>query len=131
MAPVIVLDASVLIAFLDSDDAHHSRAQTLLLTHVDEELAASVVSLGEVLVGPVRTGRAPQVLDAIRELDIRAVPLTEVPLHLAELRARTGLRMPDCCALLAALATRAALASFDTALVAAATQEGVPLAPAD
>lgn len=131
MAPVIVLDASVLIAFLDSDDAHHERAQTLFLTHAEEELAASVLTLGEVLVGPVRAGRAQQVLEAIRDLELRTVPLSNEPLGLAQLRARTGLRMPDCCVLLAARATGGAVASFDTALADAATRESLPVVRPD
>ncbi|MFZ5870254.1 MAG: hypothetical protein ACOYXW_06995 [Actinomycetota bacterium] len=40
-SPLIVLDASVLIAHFDSTDAHHERARTLLLGIVDEQLAAS------------------------------------------------------------------------------------------
>jgi predicted nucleic acid-binding protein len=50
----MVPGASVLIGFLDGDDAHHARATALLLSHLDEELAASVVTLAEVLVGSLR-----------------------------------------------------------------------------
>ena len=124
---MIVLDASVLIAFLDSNDAHHDRATSLFVSHAEEDLAASVVTLGEVLVGPVRAGRTPQVLDALHDLEIRTLPLPELPLQLAEMRVRTGLRMPDCCVLLAALATSGSLATFDTAQAEAATREGIPL----
>lgn len=124
---MILLDASVLIAFLDSADVHHDRAMTLLLTEADEDLASSVLTLAEVLVGPVRTGRDPQVVDAIRDLAIRAIALPDEPLDLAALCARTGLRMPDCCVLLAAVSSGGRLATFDARLAKAAVQEGVRL----
>ena len=128
---MILLDASVLIAFLDSADVHHDRAQALLLTEADEELAASALTLTEVLVGPVRTGRGPQVIDAIRDLAIRAVALPDEPLDLATLRARSGLRMPDCCVLLAAVSSGGRLATFDARLARAAVQEGMRLVELD
>lgn len=125
---MILLDASVLIAFLDDSDVHHDKAQALLLSEADEELAASMLTLAEVLVGPVRTGRGPKVVDAIRDLAIRAVALPDNPLELATLRARSGLRMPDCCVLLAAVSSGGRLATFDARLAHAAAQEGVRLA---
>lgn len=129
MAPLIVLDASVLIGFLDSADVHHARARELLLAHADELLAASAVTLAEVLVGPVRLGRSTQVLEALRELEIASVPLADAELDLAELRASTGLRMPDCCVLLAARTLGGPVATFDADLHDAAAQIGVPTAP--
>lgn len=128
---MILLDANVLIAFLDSADVHHDRAKALLLTETDEELAASSLTLAEVFVGPVRAGRGPQVVDAIRDLAVRAIALPDEPLDLATLRARTGLRMPDCCVLSAALSSGARLATFDARLARAAVQEGVPVVDMD
>ncbi len=58
---MIVLDASVLIAHFDADDAHHRRATGLLVSLVDEEFGASPISLAEVLVGPVRAGQLDRV----------------------------------------------------------------------
>ncbi len=51
---MIVLDASVLIAFLDSDDTHHAAAEQLLTQAVDDDLAVNSLTLAEVLVAPVR-----------------------------------------------------------------------------
>jgi predicted nucleic acid-binding protein len=42
---VIVLDASVLIAYLDGHDSHHQSAVNLLRAHAEELLGASQVSL--------------------------------------------------------------------------------------
>lgn len=52
------------------------------------------------------------------------------PLRLARLRATTGLKLPDCCALDAALGHGASLATFDEALAAAARRLGVDVLPA-
>lgn len=51
---MIVLDASVLIAYLDSEDAHHTRAETLLAKEIDDDFAASSLTVAEVLVMPAR-----------------------------------------------------------------------------
>lgn len=55
-------------------------------------------------------------------------------LHLAEVlvggvRAETGLRLPDCCALDAAIVHRATLATFDQDLAAAATARHLRVGP--
>lgn len=54
---MIALSASVLIASLDDTDAHHVRSMGLLAREIDQDLGASTLTLGEVLVGPARTGR--------------------------------------------------------------------------
>ena len=54
---MIVLDARVLIAYLDSDDSHHAAAEALLAEAVDDDIAANPLTLAEVLVAPARQGR--------------------------------------------------------------------------
>jgi predicted nucleic acid-binding protein len=54
---VIVLDASVLIAYLDAEDAEHRRAESLLAREIDDQFAANPLTLAEVLVGPARSRR--------------------------------------------------------------------------
>jgi hypothetical protein len=41
MGNVMVLDASVLIAYLDSDDRHHAAAETLLAREIDDDVAVT------------------------------------------------------------------------------------------
>jgi len=41
VAGVIVLDASVLIAYLDDGDAHHDRAMMVLEREIDDDFSAS------------------------------------------------------------------------------------------
>ena len=124
---MIVLDASVLIAYLDGADTQHGRAEALLLREADEDLAASVLTLAEVLVGPVRAGRAEEVTEALRDLPIAQLAISsDAAERLAQLRATSGLRMPDCCVILAAQANGARLATFDGQLGRASAALGLP-----
>jgi predicted nucleic acid-binding protein len=118
---VIVLDASVLIAFLDAADAHHERAVTLLSQEIDDDFAVNLLTLAEILVAPTRAGRCDLVLRALGDLGVETLQFpADAAVTLAELRAQTLLKMPDCCVLLSALDRRARLASFDDRVVKAA-----------
>lgn len=123
---MIVLDASVLIAHLDAADRHHEHAEALLLAATEEDLGASTLTLAEVLVAPARAGRLDAAEAALRDLgvDVVALPGDAAP-RLARLRADTGLRLPDCCVLLAARQSGAALATFDDRQAAAARDLGI------
>jgi predicted nucleic acid-binding protein len=126
VASVIVLDASVLIAYLDAEDAQHEKAETLLAREIDDEFAANPLTLAEVLVGPSRTGRLDAARSALRELEVAEQPSpADTAVRLARLRADTGLRMPDCCVLLAAQITAARVAAFDERLLRGAEELGL------
>jgi predicted nucleic acid-binding protein len=115
---VIVVDASVLIAHLDERDALHARAVDVLLEVADRRLGCSPITLAEVLVGPARRDRLAAARAAVAELEVEEIPLgEEAPARLAALRAESGLKMPDCCVLLAAQdAAAEAVLTFDDAL---------------
>lgn len=118
---MIVLDASVLIGYLDGADAHHEAAHSLLTGAMDDDLGANPLTLAEVLVVPARTGRLDTVVSVLRDLDVQALAFpADAHVRLAELRAGTGLRMPDCCVLLSAEDAGARVASFDARLARAA-----------
>lgn len=121
MAAVKILDASVLIAFLDSGDAHHAQSVELLEQAADESFGMSVVTLAEVLVGPTRVDRQGA---AQRVIDRLAIESIEIPANaherLAALRVAHGLRMPDCCVLLAAEQVGGSILTFDRRLADAA-----------
>jgi predicted nucleic acid-binding protein len=129
---VIVLDASVLIAHFDEADAFHQDASELLRSVADEPLGATPVTLAEVLVGPARAGRLDRAVAALAQLDVRTVALAEdAPLRLAMLRAETGLKLPDCCVLLAAEQVGGArVATFDSRLRVTANGRGFGLVTA-
>ena len=124
---MIILDASILIAHLESDDVHHARATELLLANSDDELASSVVTLAEVLVGAIRAGRGELARDALAVLKVRTIGLgADAAWELAQLRVRTRLKLPDCCVLYAArLQAPARIATFDARLSAGAAELGI------
>jgi predicted nucleic acid-binding protein len=129
---LITLDASALVAHLRPQDAHHTAATRVLLdaAAADEALLLHAITLAEVLVGGMRVGRGPEMLADIRALGVELARHDDgEPLRLAELRATTGLTMPDCCALDAAVVNAAALATFDRHLAKAARRLGVRVAP--
>jgi predicted nucleic acid-binding protein len=128
VATVIVLDASVLIAYLDSADRHHVAAQALLEASLDDELGVNTLTLAEVLVVPARDGRLDEVRQVLNDIDVRELPFpVDAAGRLATLRTRTGLKMPDCCVLLAAETHTASVASFDERLIAAAEHRKLPI----
>ena len=124
---MIVVDASVLIAHLDENDALHERAVDALLATADQPLACSPITLAEVLVGPARAGSLRHARSAITDLGVAEISLRDdAASRLAELRAETALKMPDCCVLLAAVDGQAqAVLTFDDRLARAAQQRGL------
>jgi len=125
---VTVLDASVVIALLDSTDAHHDAARQAVRATVaaGQPLQCSPITLAEILVRPARRGRLPETEHALKQLGIETLHLsTDAASRLALLRAETGMKLPDCCVLLAALQSAAQLITFDDALAKAATRLGL------
>ena len=125
---MIVLDASVLIAYLDGHDSHHESAVKLLRVHAAELLGASQISLAETLAAPARAGRLADAREALEKLAVRELAFAhEASSRLAGLRADTGLKLPDCCVLLAAEDHHGGIASFDGALRQRAQGLGIPV----
>lgn len=122
---MIVLDASVMIAVLDARDAHSERAREILRTHVSERFMAHRFTLAETLVRAVRDGRSAQVASALADLGIERHDELDDPQQMAELRVRSGLKLPDCCVLATAIREGADLATFDARLAFAAASQGV------
>lgn len=116
-----MLDASVVIAALSPSDLLHDRALRLLAEQVDEQFVLHAITRAEVLVAPVRAGRADIVEAQLDGLGVSTVGLrSSDALSLAQIRSRTGMKLPDCCVLLAATESGAAVATFDDQLARAA-----------
>ncbi len=127
---MIVLDACVLIAFLDPDDAHHQRAKDLLLENADERFATTPVNHAEVLVGPARAGRLDEATAALDRIALEDIAFpADAPRRLAQLRAATARKLPDCCLILAAQQEGATVATFDRALASTARSLGLSVFP--
>jgi predicted nucleic acid-binding protein len=100
---MIVVDANVLIGHIESTDPNNLRAAALLNTAAGSSIGTSLVTLAEVLVRPAKTGRLRETESKLRELKVMEIPFGKyAPVRLAILRSETGLKMPDCCVLLAA-----------------------------
>ena len=96
---VIILDASVVIGFLSSQDAHHSAAEAVFVRHRDDELVLPASVYAEVLVGPFRTGPAAvaKVESFLTDFSIRIAPVDAgTAKRAALLRSQhQSLRLPD------------------------------------
>ena len=127
---MIVLDAGVLIAYLDNQDRHHEPAEALLERAIDDDLGANPLTLAEVLVVPARDGRLDSVRTVLRDLEVQELPFpADTAVRLAQLRATTGLKMPNCCVLLAAEDEAARVACFDDRLAQAAQSRQLEVFP--
>lgn len=127
---LVTLDANVLIALSDPDDAHHEQAAWFFRSALfDRRLFVHPFNIAEAAVRPSRAGLA----DRVRGLwGFMGVHVTQVdddqPWRLASLRASTGLGLPDCCVLDTARQTSSAVATFDQRLAQQAADLGVDLA---
>ena len=126
---MIVLDANVLIAFLDSTDSHHAATVDLLERRFADGFAASVLTVAEALVHPTRVDRQDAAMASLARIGVQVIPL-EAPDAAALARTRNSYRvcMPDAVALHAASSTGSELATFDEALIAAAERAGIIVA---
>jgi len=97
---LVVLDASVVIAFFDQHDAHHAAAVAALEKLIEDELVLPASAYAELLVFPNRRGGAAAVATAkalLVQLPIRVEPIgAAIAERAAALRASTPrLRLPD------------------------------------
>jgi len=127
---MIVLDASVLIAAMTPSDPHHAKAREVLRAGARANaLAAHRITVAESAVGAARSGQVQVLRANYARLGITMLGNDDdEPWRLARLRADTGLPMPDCCVLDAAIAHRATLGTFDQRLAVAAIAHGLVVA---
>lgn len=112
---MIVVDASVLIAFLDPEDAHHSAAVALLAEAAPPLLVHAITAV-EVLVAPTRRGIADEVWGDLVAIGVEVDPMPDDPMQLARLRAETACKLPDCCVLAAAARHHVPVLTLETRL---------------
>lgn len=124
---MIVLDASVLIAVLNPRDAHSASTRELFRANARQRLVAHRMTMAEALVVAARSNLTQAASHALSGLGVGRLDQPDDPIELAEVRAQTGLRMPDACVLLAAQRDRASLATFDERLAKAARGQGIPV----
>lgn len=133
MGRVKILDANVVIAFMEDSNALHGRAVELLDLQEDEQLLMHETTMAEVLVGPA--GRGDAALDRayarLIEMQIERVGTGASPADVAKLRARTGLPIPDCLVILTAAPPDddTTILTFDQRLAGKARELGYAVAP--
>lgn len=106
---VAVFDADVVIAFLNREDASHTRAVEVLTGSLASgtRRLISAVNYSEVLIGPLTSG-GPEAAGTVGAMFSRlGIEVIEVDMALAEraaaVRARTMLKLPDAYALATAI----------------------------
>lgn len=97
---LIVVDASVLTAFLDPEHARHAAAREALDVAEDVQLVLPATAYGDVLLGAYREGRRAvrKVQERVEALEIVVTPVTrEMTERAAFLRSRrkTGPKLAD------------------------------------
>jgi len=112
---VIVVDASVLIAYLDRSETHHDAAVRLLEEAVPP-LIVHPITVAEVMVAPTRRSAAEAVWSDLVAIGVEIDDAPLDPRALARLRVETGCKMPDCCVLATASTRQAPIATFDERL---------------
>jgi predicted nucleic acid-binding protein len=126
---VIILDANVLIGFLDATDPHHDGSLDLLERHFVDGFGSNVLTVAEALVHPTRVERQDAAMASLVRIGVQVIGLdTSEAALLAGVRNAYRLRMPDAVALHTAIQTGSELATFDASLASAAGRAGVPLA---
>ncbi len=126
---MIVLDANVLIGFLDATDPHHAVAVDLLERRFIDGFASSVLTVAEALAHPTRVKRQDAAMAALLRIGVQILPLNAPDAAaLARVRDAYRLRMPDAVALHTALSSGWELATFDDGLITAAARAGVIVA---
>ena len=122
----VVLDAGVIIGLYDNKDPHHKWAVDFMFQATAEKLVMSAVNHAEILVYPIRAGVKDAFIAGIEglgiKLDVHALLETEA---LAALRATTGLKMTDVCAIHLAAREDSILATTDKAVAKAAKALGI------
>ena len=122
----LILDASVLIGLLDTNDSHHDRA----VDEVDQAdraarpLLTPASTYSEALVAFALAGRVPDAREAITGMGITVASLTApIAEHAAELRARhDSLRLPDALVLATAHEHDGEVLTYDERLARTARQ---------
>ena len=96
---LVVLDTSIVIAFLDPDDALHEAAVQALADRQHDELIVPASAYAEMLVGPYRSGAkaVAEIESFLADFAIRIEPITAtIARAAARLRGRSkSLRLPD------------------------------------
>lgn len=94
---LVVVDAGVVIAVLDPDDAHHRAGVNAFTAHAADRILLPASAYAETMVAPARAGRADEARERLAALAVEVPPLdADIAEEAARLRAaQSALRLPD------------------------------------
>ena len=126
---MIVLDASSLIAYLDPRDVHHEAVTAALSRLVRETWTVSALNVAEVMVKAAHDDELlAELSESIADLEPTVVAIEWHDAEpLAQIRARTRLKMPDCCVLRVAQSGGGRVLTTDDALRERARDLGIEI----
>jgi predicted nucleic acid-binding protein len=125
---VLTLDANVIIAITNEDDACHLLAREVVDSYEWEEFVTTTLTLAEVLVRPVRVEQFDERRDVVEDLGVGLVGVDGPAVRpIAELCAAHRLSTPDAAVLAVAMSVSDALVTFDKRLARAARNLGFPV----
>jgi predicted nucleic acid-binding protein len=123
---MIVLDAGILIAFANPDDAHHRGATRFLGEFSGEPFSVTPVTLAEALIHPVRGDIVGETLKALSPLELHVTEVHEADAAaLARVLAATGLKMPDALVIHTAERFGGSVVTTEARMAAAAESRGL------
>lgn len=106
---IAVFDSDVIIGYLNRNDAHHDEARQIMRRASAPRTRRQIcaVTLAEVLVGPLRAGRAQTIWDMVAGLSFEIIPAdTGLSSRAAAVRADKNLKLPDAFAVATALSVQ-------------------------
>ena len=122
----VVLDAGVIIGLYDDNDPHHKWAVDFMFQTTADKLMMSAINHAEILVYPLKAGVKDAFKMSIEGLGIKLESNSLLQTEdLATLRATTGLKMTDVCAIHLAASEDSILATTDKAVAKAAKSLGI------
>jgi len=134
MARLVILDATVLVAYSNPDDSFNEAAVEIIADNMSS-LVAHQITISEYLVLPARNGGYISALAAQRyicgdlQVEMFIPRASDWASQLALVRAQTRLKMPDAIVLATAEHLRGAVASFDNGVRQAALKRGLEVLP--
>jgi predicted nucleic acid-binding protein len=125
---VLTLDANVIIAITNADDACHDLAREVVDSYEWEEFITTTLTLAEVLVRPARVEQFDERRDVVEGLGVGLIGVDGPAVRpMAELCAEHRLSTPDAAVLAVAMSVSDALVTFDKRLARAARKLGFPV----
>jgi predicted nucleic acid-binding protein len=113
----LVCDANVVIALFDANNVHHSEAIEIYLQSTGTPIYLSALTYAEILTQPAAQGKLDFFVKNLETGGFEVAEISkELAIEMSQVRAATGLKMPDVCVLALANYLGAELVTADQKL---------------